>query len=58
MSLPVKSPQPICLSDLSQIFFLENNAQSQVRGYQKEKDNVRFSLDKGLMIRLIIMDRC
>ncbi len=57
MSLPVKSPQPICLSDLSLILLQDKNVQSQVRGYQKEKDNVRFSLDKELISWLIIMPR-
>ena len=56
MSLHLKSLKTICLVAVSLMLIQVSQAQSQVRSYQKEKDGVSFSLDKGLMKIRICMD--
>ena len=56
MSFPLKSLKFFCL--LVSILFViqDNHAQSVIRSYQKEKDGVSFSLEKGVMKIRICMD--
>jgi alpha-D-xyloside xylohydrolase len=49
MSLPLKSLKCICQLTLLLLLIQDSNAQTPVRSYQKEKDGVSFSLEKGLM---------
>ena len=49
MSFPLKSLKFFCLLVSFLFVIQDNHAQSVIRSYQKEKDGVSFSLEKGVM---------
>ena len=56
MSFPLKSLKIFCLLVSFLFVIQDNHAQSVIRSYQKEKDGVSFSLEKGVMNIRICMD--
>ncbi len=56
MSFPLKSLKFFCLLVSFLFVIQDNHAQSVIRSYQKEKDGVSFSLEKGVMNIRICMD--